>query len=67
MMYESYKRRAYWETKFALIPRRCDLSRRWIWGRHVRGEYSLSGPGDPIPLVFWHHRDEHIIFKLKGN
>jgi len=66
-MEETYKRRAYWEAKFCLIPRRCDLSNRWLWGKHVRGSYELSGPGDPIPLRCWHHRDEHLIYKLKGN
>ncbi len=64
---QMFKRRAHWETKFALIPRRCELSNKWIWGKHMRGMYMLSGPGDPIPLVFWHNRDEHLIYKLKGN
>lgn len=61
-----YKKRAHWEMRFSVIPRRCNISGRRLWGWHYRGCYNLSGPGDPIPLIFWHHRDEHLIYKLKG-
>ena len=57
---------AVWEETFSLIPRRCNLSNRWMWGNHIRGIRMISGPGDPVVIEIWNHRDEHLIYKLKG-
>jgi hypothetical protein len=59
--------RAEWKKAFAFIPRRCDISKRWIWGRHMRGTRFITGPGDPVIIDIWNHRDEHLIQRLKGN
>lgn len=61
-----YYDKAVWGYSFALIPRRCDISKRWIWGRHCRGQAIISGPGDPCIIDIWNHRDEHLLYKLKG-
>jgi hypothetical protein len=57
---------AAWEETFSLIPRRCDLSNRWMWGKHICGTRVITGPGEPVIIKIWNHRHEHIIYKLKG-
>lgn len=59
-------RRADWQPTFSVLPRRCDLSGRWIWGRHMLGTLMITGPGDPVILRFWNHRHEYTMRKLKG-
>ena len=82
MIDEWYYQRATWKKTFALIPRRCDLSGRWIWGRHIRGTRFITGPGiwgrhirgtrfitgpgDPVIISIWNHRHEHTLYRLKG-
>ena len=66
MIDEWYYKRAQWRETFVLIPRRCDLSGRWIWGRHVCGTRFITGPGDPVEIRIWNHRHEHTIYRLKG-
>ena len=66
MIDEWYYQRATWKKTFALIPRRCDLSGRWIWGRHVCGTRFITGPGDPVEIRIWNHRHEHTLYRLKG-
>ena len=61
-----YYDRAHWEEKFALIPRRCDISNRWLWGRHSCGTVVITGPGEPVVIRLWNHREEHIMYILKG-
>jgi len=58
--------RAQWKEKFSLLPRRCDISQRWLWGKHYCGTVVITGPGDPVIYNIWNHRDEHLIYKLKG-
>lgn len=59
--------RADWRPAWSLIPRRCDISNRWIWGQHMHGTNWISGPGEPVIIDIWNHRDEHLIQRLKGN
>ena len=66
MIDEWYYQRATWKKTFALIPRRCDLSGRWIWGRHICGTRFITGPGDPVIISIWNHRHEHTLYRLKG-
>ncbi len=58
--------RAEWQPTFALIPRRCDISNRWIWGQHMLGRRFITGPGEPVIIDIWNHRHEHTLAKLKG-
>ena len=66
MIDEWYYQRANWNPAFLLIPRRCDLSNRWIWGKHMRGTAMITGPGEPVIVKIWNHRHEHTIYRLKG-
>lgn len=67
MISKWYYDRAVWKKTFSLIPRRCDLSQRWIWGIHMCGTNFITGPGDPVVIKIWNHREEHLLYKLKGN
>ena len=66
MIDEWHYKRVQWRETFALIPRRCDLSGRWIWGRHVCGTRFITGPGDTVEIIIGNHRHEHTIYRLKG-
>lgn len=61
-----YYNRADWQEAFSVLPRRCDISNRWIWGRHYLGIVTITGPGEPVTYHLWNHRDEHLIYKLTG-
>ena len=61
-----YYDRAEWKKTFSLIPRRCDISGRRIWGWHMRGRRFITGPGDPVIIDIWNHREEHLLYRLKG-
>jgi hypothetical protein len=63
---EWYSRTAEWEEIVCIIPRRCYISNRWIWGRHYRGTRYITGPGEPVVLTYWHDKNEHLIWLLKG-
>jgi hypothetical protein len=58
--------RAKWKLKFALWPRRCEISKQRIWLTHgYEGTAMWSGPGDPVYEYKWHSKTEHIIYQLK--
>ena len=57
-----------WQLKFTWWPTTCDLSGRRIWLEYAyRGTSMLHGPGEPIIDHRWHDKNEHLIFKIKGN
>lgn len=61
-----WRKQATWELKFVVWPRRCALSRRWLWlKRAYRGEYQIHGPGDPVVDVRWQHPHQHLIWLLE--
>ena len=63
-----YRRCVGWELKFALIPRRCYITKRLIWLEYAyKGTSVLTGPGDPIIDHRWHDKMEHLMWKIKGN
>jgi hypothetical protein len=66
---QAFYNRAVWQLKFVYWPRRCNLSRRWIWplSRAYQGTAIWTGPGTPAIEVQWHKRHEHLIWQLKGN
>lgn len=51
---------------FAWLPKRCDISGKYIWLKHG---YKLTaiwhGPGSSVFEERWHDSTEHIIWKLK--
>jgi hypothetical protein len=63
-----YRKCLGWELKFTIWPRRCDISNSIIWfNRAYRGTAMLTGPGESIIEHRWHDKNEHLIFKIKGN
>jgi len=64
--YDPFDDRAVFEYKYSIIPRRCYTTNRWIWGLSMRGRRIITGPGDPLIVDRWYHRDEAIIKMLKG-
>ena len=68
-MEQAFYNRAVWELKFVYWPRRCSLSRRWIWplSHAYRGTAVWTGPGTPVVEVQWHAGVEHLVWLLKGN
>ena len=63
---EYFNSRAVFHYKYSVIPRRCYITRRWIWGIAVRGRRVITGPGDPIIQDRWYHCHEAVIMMLKG-
>ena len=61
---EDFERRARFEYRWSLWPRRCYRSQRWIWGRGVLATAVWTGPGDPITECRWLHRDEGLLMHL---
>ena len=61
-----YYDRAVWKESFAIIPRRCDISNQWLWGKHYCGTVMITGPGEPVIYKIWNQRNEHLMYKLKG-
>jgi len=61
-----YRRCVGWEFKFAWWPTQCYITGRKMWLEYAyRGTSVLRGPGDSIIEHRWHHKHEHLIWKLK--
>ena len=59
--------RAYRNLKWCWWPRRCHVSRKWMWLTHAYcADYIISGPGDPAIWTRWYSREEMLVLKLKG-
>jgi len=55
-----------WELKFCLFPKRCCLSNKKLFGKFAyKGLCWITGPGDPIPEVFWIDKNEFLIWQIK--
>jgi hypothetical protein len=60
-------RRAHWQSKFALWPRRCYLSKKRIWLTHAYlGTRVITGPGDPVYEYKWVTKESFINAALGG-
>ena len=63
-----YRNCVGWQLKFVWWPGTCDLTGRRLWLELAyRGTSLLAGPGDTIMDHRWHDKNEHLIFKIKGN
>ena len=62
---DDFERRARFEYRWSLCPRRCYRTGRRIWGLAIRAEAVWTGPGEPITERRWLHRDEGLIMMLK--
>lgn len=59
-----FERRARFEYRWSVWPRRCYRSKRRIWGPAVRAMAMFTGPGEPIMEQRWLHRDQGVIVRL---
>jgi hypothetical protein len=65
-MDQAFYNRAQWSLKFALIPHRCDITKKLIWLEYAYcGRAIWTGPGDDAVETRWHSKHEHLIFQLK--
>jgi hypothetical protein len=54
------------KLKFALIPRRCYVTKRIIWLESAYCVTSMTtGPGEPLFEYYWFDKDEYLIARLK--
>ena len=59
--------RADTEVKWALWPRRCHVSGRWLWLTQAYcAMFVINGPGDPAIWYRWYSNKEYLVLKLKG-
>jgi hypothetical protein len=57
---------AEWSMKFAILPHRCDITKKIIWLEYAYcGRATWTGPGFAAIETRWHSKLEHIIFQLK--
>jgi hypothetical protein len=62
---DDFERRAQFEYRWSVWPRRCYRTGRRVWGLAVCAEAAWTGPGDAITERRWLHRDEGLIMMLK--
>lgn len=59
--------RALTKLLWCLWPRRCHVSKRWLWlTLAYRADYVITGPGEPAVWTRWYSNDEFVVLKLKG-
>lgn len=62
-----WKTRIGWERKFLFLPRRCIVSKKWMWLRTAyRGTVIVTGPGDPVMIYRWIQPNEFLLLRLRG-
>ena len=60
-------RKAHWQLRFVLWPRRCDLSNKRIWLKQAyRGTVVITGPGDPVYKYRWLTKESFTVAALGG-
>lgn len=58
--------RAYINLKFVWWPRRCHVTKKWLWFTFAyRTMYGIAGPGEPAIWIRWYSSEEMLILKLK--
>jgi hypothetical protein len=63
---QAFYNRSQWSMKFAVLPHRCDISKKIIWLQYAYcGRAIWTGPGFAAIETRWHSRLEHLIFQLK--
>lgn len=66
--FDPFYNRADWTMKFCWLPRRCVLSNKLMWLKYAyKGTAMWTGPGEPVYEHRWHDKQEHLIWKIKGN
>ena len=65
--HDSFNDRAKFIQIFAWRPRRCWISKRWLWLTQViQGEAIWVGPGTPVVEYRYYNATEYLLQKLKG-
>lgn len=63
---ERFLKRAFTYLKWCLWPRRCYVTKRWMWlTLAYRADYVITGPGDPAVWTRWYSCNEMLVLKLK--
>lgn len=62
---DDFERRAQFEYRWSLWPRRCYRTQRRVWGLAVRAEAIWTGPGEPVIERRWLHRDEAVLLMIR--
>ena len=66
--YDPFYNRAEWSMRFCWLPHRCALSNKLMWLKYAyKGTAMWTGPGEPVYEHRWHDKQEHLIWKIKGN
>jgi hypothetical protein len=68
IMFDSWnlKRASGWQLKFCWLPKKCQISKKNLWGRFAYQGYNVfTGPGDPIVEYYWIDKNEFLIWSLK--
>ena len=65
-MNQAFYNRAQWSMNFAILPHKCDISKKIIWLQYAyRGRAIWTGLGFAAIETRWHSKLEHVIFQLK--
>jgi len=66
-LYDPFWDRASWQYKFAIFPKRCNISKKTIWFKYAyKGTRMITGPGEPIFEYRWLTKEEFVVARLKG-
>ena len=64
--FRRFENRTIWRLKFALLPKKCDLTGKTIWFKIAyKGTAVWTGPGAPIQEDKWHGKLEHLVWQIK--
>jgi hypothetical protein len=56
-----------WKKQFALFPRRCYYTGKYLWLKPVyKGTAMINGPGEPVFENRWCDSKEYLFLKIKG-
>jgi hypothetical protein len=65
--YDPFWDRAYWEYKFVLWPKHCEISNRRLWLEYAyKGTRMITGPGEPVFEYRWLTKEEYLLAAIKG-
>jgi hypothetical protein len=66
-IYDPFWDRASWQYKFAILPKRCEISKKTIWFKNAyKGTRMITGPGEPVFEYRWLTKEEYLLAAIKG-
>lgn len=67
LFHDAFWSRAVWRYKFSLWPKRCKISRKYIWLQYAyQGIAVWAGPGEPAIECGWLTSEEYLLAAIKG-